>query len=479
MKSSNIGEKIFKDIATVSFGNILYLLSNILVGFFLPVILGVTSYGYYRIYVLYVSYCGLLHYGFVDGILLKYAGKKFEEIDKSALRCYTRTFISAEFITTIITILGALLFASNEYKPILCFVGINITLTNVTLYYQYLSQAVGRYREFSLRKILSAIGQVLIIAIFYIGYQTKQEWSQNYYIYIILVQVISLGLLLWYIYTYRTITFGKRNPLSDEIKNIGSMLKVGIVMTVAYETSRLVLLIDQQFVSLLFDINTYSQYSFAYNLLSCVTAVITGKSTVMLPRLKQIKDDEVIKKFEPLMSLVAGLVCFFLLGYHPIKIIVTYLMPAYTHSIVYFQIVFPILALSSCITIVIFTFYKVLGKCERYLFACFISLVISAVLNLIVYYVFKTTISISVASIITTVIWYLISIRYLVKNYHVKWKKNFCYTLVMILIFYASSFGINNIFLQMLVYLIAYLLVTSVIFKNEIIRQFIKHKESI
>lgn len=450
-------------------GNVLHLIANILAGIFLPIILGVTSYGYYRIYILYTSYCGLLHFGFIDGILLKYAGMEYSGLDRRALRCYTRAFMAAEVCVTLLTAAAALVFAPEEYKYILVLVGTNLSITNITQYYQYLSQAVSRYREFTLRKVLSACGMVLAIASFYIGHRTGQGWAQSYYAYIISIQLFNLGLLFWYVFTYREITFGVRSKLSDEYGNIRAILKTGIIMTVAYETSRLVLVIDQQFVSLLFDIKTYSQYSFAYNMLSCVTALITGISTVMLPKLKRQAPDKAMQMFPSLMSLVTVLVCFFLAGYHPMRFIVTHWLPAYSNSLVYFQLVFPILGLSSCITIIIFTFYKILNECKKYLIACMVSLVISAAINGAVYAAFHSAAAISAGTLLTVVIWYRISIQYLAKQYHVKWKRTFCYTLTMVAVFYASTFGIKSAVASMGVYLILYLVITFGYFRKSLI----------
>ena len=50
--------------------------------------------------------------------------------------------------------------------------------------------------------------------------------------------------------------------------------------------SSFILTIDRQFVSVLFDIETYASYAFAYNLLSLITTVISAISTVLYPTIK-------------------------------------------------------------------------------------------------------------------------------------------------------------------------------------------------
>ena len=59
----------------VGFSNIVVLIGGIVTGFLVPLVLGVNEYGYFKIYTLYLTYTSLLHFGFVDGLLLINAGK--------------------------------------------------------------------------------------------------------------------------------------------------------------------------------------------------------------------------------------------------------------------------------------------------------------------------------------------------------------------------------------------------------------------
>ena len=59
-----------KNTIKVIVSNFALLSSSILVGLILPKILGVEQYGYYKLFMLYNVYGALLHFGFVDGILL-------------------------------------------------------------------------------------------------------------------------------------------------------------------------------------------------------------------------------------------------------------------------------------------------------------------------------------------------------------------------------------------------------------------------
>ena len=64
-----------KNMFFVAFSRGLSLVSNVFIGFLLPKFLSITDYGFYKVFTLYAVYTALLHFGFVDGILLKLSGK--------------------------------------------------------------------------------------------------------------------------------------------------------------------------------------------------------------------------------------------------------------------------------------------------------------------------------------------------------------------------------------------------------------------
>ena len=92
MESKGLARNIIK----VGISNLFTILSGIIVGFVIPKIMGLEDYGYYKTFTLYVSYVGLFHLGFIDGIYLKYGGVSYDDFDKSRFRMYSRFIIFFE-----------------------------------------------------------------------------------------------------------------------------------------------------------------------------------------------------------------------------------------------------------------------------------------------------------------------------------------------------------------------------------------------
>ena len=61
---------IKNNIIRIFSANFLNAISAILIGFLVPAILSLDSYAYVKTYMLYISYIGFLHFGFIDGMYI-------------------------------------------------------------------------------------------------------------------------------------------------------------------------------------------------------------------------------------------------------------------------------------------------------------------------------------------------------------------------------------------------------------------------
>ncbi len=62
--------------------NMISVVISALVTLVVPKLIGIEEYGYWQLYLFYSSYIGFLHFGWNDGIYLKYGGKEYNDLDK-------------------------------------------------------------------------------------------------------------------------------------------------------------------------------------------------------------------------------------------------------------------------------------------------------------------------------------------------------------------------------------------------------------
>lgn len=455
-----------KDIFNVSVSNITILLSGVLVGFLLPKIIGVTDYGYYKTYTLYATYVGMFHFGISDGIYLKYGGKDYETLDRDKFRYYSRTFMLIEAIIAVALAFFSALAFENEYRFIFLFLSIYLLFHNITSYYQSISQATSRFDELSGRNILQSV----LISIAVIGLWIVHRYigtELTYRSYIILYSFIIVALALWYMSTYRDITFGKSSIAGSTRKDIPYFIRIGFPLMLANLCSSLILTLDRQFVNILYDTDTYAIYAFAYNMLSLVTTATSAIATVLYPNLRRTEESKLKKQYSSLVGVILCVVFACLIIYFPLNLFVKWFLPKYIDSLEIFRVIFPGLAISSAITIVMHNYYKTLGINFKFFIKTVITLAVSAAANVVAYYTVGTTVSISWASIITMIFWYILVEVYFVRNYKIRWIRNFSYMIIMMITFYVITM-IQNQWIGMGIYFVAFVLFTFLLLKEEV-----------
>ncbi|MCI8400961.1 MAG: oligosaccharide flippase family protein [Lachnospiraceae bacterium] len=459
-------KKTIMDILRVSVSNIIKLLSGILVGFLLPRIIGVTDYGYYKTFTLYSTYVGLFHLGICDGIYLKYGGKNYEELDKKKFRKYSCFFVIVEGIIALIIMICGAVFLAGEYRFIFICLSAYLFFTNITGYYQIISQITSRFRELSHRNVI----QSLLMAVSVVGIWAINKYFEikiSYRIYTLIYIFITAVLAVWYMGTYRDISFGNRDKTYKVSGDIYCFIRTGFPLTVANLCSSLILTLDRQFVNVLFDTDTYAVYAFAYNMLSLVTTAIAAVSTVIYPELKQKDEKKLFELYPFLLMVVLCLVFACLTIYFPLCAFVEWFLPKYTGSIRIFRVIFPGLAISSAVTIIIHNYYKAIGRSFSFFIKSIVVLITSTIANAIAYVFWGTTISVSVASIICMIFWYLFTERLIIREFKVLWKKNCLYLIVMIFAFYTVSL-VNNYLLGCLLYIAFFGIITFGFYRRQI-----------
>lgn len=451
-----------KNLVSVALSRIISLLSGIAVVLLLPKVLSVQDYGYLKIFTLYAVYTALLHFGFVDGILLKIAGKEYTELDHEEMRTYTHFFMTLESFVVLLMIITGVFFLSGEYLFILLMLALDMLFVNITTYYQFVSQATQRFAEYSKKSVIVSIAKFAFIGLLFIDYLISGV-NISYRIYLIGIVILDFLMMLWYIWIYRDITFGTAQKIYLLKREIVNIFKIGIVLTVAYQTSHLVLALDRQFVSVLFSTEEYAIYSFAYNIVSMISTMVSSLSVVLLPMLKKAGKQYAVDHYKSSLSIVSILLGLSLLAYFPAQIFIGWFLPEYIDSMQYIAIILPSILLSSGISVVMFTIDKVMGTILAFFKNSVIVLVVGFFSNLFAYMIFETRFSISCASLFTMIVWYLIESSHLKKHTGVAVYKEFMYIMLLAIGFLSIVFLISPIWLSTVLYT-AFVLVVTMIF---------------
>lgn len=455
-------KRTIKDVFQVTASNGVRFAASILTGLLIPIILSVENFGYYRLFVLYATYFGLFHFGFIDGIYLRYGGKNYEDLDKNEFRSFTRFLFYLELIIGVLIILFSVLFLSDERKIVFILLGANVIALNLTTYYQFISQITCRFKEFSSRNFIYAICIAIAVGIIFFFK------IDNFKFLLISIIIINYVLLFWYTYTYRDITWGSINRNKHDGNALIGLFKLGIPLLLANLMTVLVLNFGKQLVDWKFDIESFAIFSFSYSLMAFANVFITALSTIVYPNMKRVDPRKLARYYSNAVSLIMIIVFLALIFYFPLVIFVNHYLPDYSNSLIILKYIFPGLVVSSTIQIVKLNYFKTLQKVKSYLITGMITLVFTIFINFAAYYVFRSLEAIAISSVISFLFWYLITEAFFVRDYKISPYKNICYLVLIIMLFYVCA-SIENIFVGVGIYIFLLMLITVVFFRKMLI----------
>lgn len=369
--------------------------SGIVKALVVPVVLGVSDFGYWQIYVFYASYVGVFTLGHNDGIYLKYGGCRFEDLPFATLRA--SNVMHALLLTlgvAVVTVVAA--FATDPLRKIVFFaVAANILVLGITGNISLSLQAVNRMKGYAFLNAADKIFfTIALVALFDPGLRTF--W---FLIAVDLVgkTVVLVALLLRYRQLYAGPFAGLAVALMEFRGNLGS----GIQLMVANLSGMLALGIGRIIIEYFGTIDSYSYYAFAISLANIVLMTITAMSILIYPSLKRQEEARYISYFERTNAAYSAFSLFMMISYFAALAFILLVAKSYAPVVEFLNAVFVITLLQGKMQLVNNTFYKALRLEGAMLRANLTSLLIASGLSALGYMLTQSVVSIAYATLLT------------------------------------------------------------------------------
>ena len=141
---------ILANFSYVIASNLLTVLVSSLVVLLLPKIMGAKEYGYWQLYIFYLSYVGFIHLGWVDGIYLRYGGLEYQRLDKAKFFSQF-LMLTAYLVSVSLFLLAGIFFFIKDTDSRFIFMLLTYTMmvTNVRYLFIYILQMTNRLKESS------------------------------------------------------------------------------------------------------------------------------------------------------------------------------------------------------------------------------------------------------------------------------------------------------------------------------------------
>lgn len=391
--------KLSKGIVEVILANILNLIISIGNGFLLPKYLSVESYADLKTFLLYTSYIGFLHLGYVDGIYIKYGGKAIGAIDTEEFMNAKRILRLFQVGMTLLIILIALLIGDSN----MLFAAISILPINMVSFFRLIYQATGEFKEYRHITNLSSI-LIFTLNLFFL-FIVKTDLSLWY----IGIQVI-ISFAVWIYYEGRNRIGGIHNKISlkEMWIRLQENIHLGIILMLGNFMGVWIAGIDRWFVKIMYSTADFAYYSFAVTMLRLINVVVTAFSVTLYNYFcKKLTHEEtaMLRK----IVLVTGAVIIAVI--FPVKFTVQTYLEKYLYAIPIIKVLFMAQFVLIEVNAVYINLYKALNLQKQYLIRMGIITITAFFLNGMIGYLWNDIIAYAVATLLTAFVWLILCQR--------------------------------------------------------------------
>lgn len=431
---------LIKNFSYTISSNLISLIISTLVVIVVPKLVGVEEYGYWQLYLFYSAYVGFLHFGWSDGIYLRYGGEEYSNIDK---RIFSSQFYMMAlfqfFVAAIIFGLAVLFIKDTDRVFILNMVALNALIINVLSILLLTLQATNRIKDYAQINIISRVSYVLLIIFFlFLGIREFRV--------MIVADLIGKTLSLIYaIYACKDIVFNKINTLSFNFSETTENIRVGMKLMFANIASMLIIGVVRFGIEYSWDVSTFGKISLTLSVSNLLMLFINATGIVIFPVLRKLHIEALPKLYIVIRDILMVILFSVLVLYFPMNALLTRWLPNYADSLAFMALLFPISLYEGKMGLLINTYLQTLRK-EKFIMKINIVVLLLSVFSTIFTTIIFRNLNAAILSIL-----FAISIRsilaevYLSKFLKVNVKKDILYETTLTVLFVIIGWYINSI----------------------------------
>lgn len=419
MAKSITTKRFAKNVVYSLIAQIISLAVSFVLTLIVPKFIDEYQYSYWQSYVLYVGYVGVLHFGLLDGLVLRYSKYDYEELDKARLRSQ---FIVLLIFTSIITMGMAVISLSVLNYPnkiIFLLVAVGINSKNIVTYSSYMFQITNRIDKYVILIIIQRLTYGVFVAVLLILKVNDFYWFCIADLFGDLVG-FSIGAIF-----NRGLFLGKSLTPKGTFSELKTNVSAGIILMLANWSAMLMIGSAKMIIQWRWDELVFGKVSFAFSVSNVFLVFVTAISVVLFPSLQRIDPEKLPSMYKSIRNILSPLLFFMMLFYFVGCFILELWLPKYSESLVYLGILLPIIIFSSKVSLLTNNYLKVYRKEKLMLLANAISIAVGIGLFVLCAYVFINMTALLACVVFVIVLNSVLSEIFVLKTIKVKIIKEF------------------------------------------------------
>ena len=445
-------KKIISNLLTAFMAQGVTFLVSLVMSLLVPKVLGIASYGYWQLFVFYISYSGFFQLGLNDGVYLIKGGQNRSEIDKKAINSQFAVAVTLQIAISFFFAICVLLNnVGYERNFVLFSFSVYTILVNVSAFLGYLFQAMNETKLFSISSMLERLVFVvpMLIMVFF-----KISDFRPFIVFYIIARFCSLLYCCWKARDFFSSGF---YSATQSVKLAFTSIKVGFGLMLANVAGMFILGIARFLVDNAWGIEAFGKVSFSLSIVNFFISFVSQASMVLFPALRQGNDSERRSFYRLMRDLMEIAFPFIYIFYFPVSSILSLWLPQYSESMHYFALLLPICVFNTKMDLCCTTYFKVLREEKILLKVNVIAVIGSAFCSFVGVYVLKSLDAVLLGAVIC------IMLRSLWSEHYLNSKLGFCDSLMpieeMLLSFVFIFFSLfYNSYIAIGVFCVSYLL---------------------
>jgi O-antigen/teichoic acid export membrane protein len=430
--------------------NLISMLVSALVVLIVPKLIGVEDYGYWQLYLFYSSYVGFMHFGWNDGIYLRYGGKEYNELDKGLFFSQFYMLVILQLIIAVIISGVSTLFIVDVNRTfIFQMTALCLLIVNVRYMLLYILQGTNRIKAYAQITMMDRVLYCcLIIAFLVVG-------IREYKLMIVADLIGKLISLSYAMYCCRDIVLRRFSTFYFSFRETIENINVGIKLMFANIASILIIGVVRFGIERSWDVSTFGKISLTLSISNFMMLFINAVGLIMYPVLRRTDEKNLPSIYETMRTFLMVILLGMLIVYYPLKVVLLAWLPKYADSLMYMALIFPMCVYEGKMALLINTYLKTLRKEKLMLKINLISLALSIIITFVTTLVLKK-LELTVVSIVIILAFRCVLAEiFLSKILGISVYKDINLELVMTMIFILTGWFINSWF-AVGIYLAAY-----------------------
>ena len=394
------------------------LLVSFIVSFLVPKFIDEYQYAYWQTYILYVGYVGVLHFGLLDGIVLRYSQYDYDQLDKARIRSQFKILLGSTSAMAFAAVLVGSLLTGGISRTTVLFVAIGIVTKNLVTYNSYTFQITNRISKYAVLTITQRMSYGLIAVLLLLLRVNRFEF---YCIAELSGDVVGIVLSRFF---NKGMYFGKSLTLREAFRECRINVSSGIILMFANWSAMLLGGLAKMIVQWHWDELTFGKVSFSFSLSNLFLTFISAVSVVLFPQLKRTEQDKLPAIYKSIRNVISPLLFVTMLAYYPGCLILEKFLPKYSQSLIYLGLLLPIIIFTSKVSLLTNNYLKAYRKEKDMLRVNILSSVFGAVSFAVSAYIFDNLTALLVCVVLSNLIKSVLSERAVEQEIGIRFTKD-------------------------------------------------------